>query len=1812
MFKNTWMRTLLMGLAFAGCAVHAAIPFGPVCDPTRQSCAAGTTPPPGGPGACGPGRAGATCATPGPATQGSGPGINVGAGNPLNVITGNKYQREVDMPALPGVLGLEIVRHYNSVFSSPTHSIGIVGRGWKLSYETDLYAVNRTIQIVQADGTRIIFNRDRQDPSHCASANPADGTVRIDKTGRGDEYTWTWTNGRQLNFNHQGKLVQILAPTGEFVSMQHDRTGMLLSVSDPQGRKLRLHYLDSNLAQAGDRFRGVQEIDSPVGRFTYGYGSALPKGASIDKIHLLANLVKVGLPGGTSNRIYHYEDARRPTLLTGISVIGPGSDGKLVQQRIATYGYDINGKGILTVKGTPARLQTGADGKALQPAALVVGTGIEQVTLDTSIGGRTIVSNSLGQKTIYRHAIVGGEFRLLDVRGAGCASCGEANVRYDYDSLGRLTGTTRLTLDGQPIETTHTELDADGRTVKVSRIGYPNGKPGPSQWLLRYAYAGGNPQPVLIARPSVVPGREFVTRISYNEKGQPLTVSESGWVPAFDGRLAVGAIERSTRYRYRVINNRSLLIEIDGPLPNGKTNSPSDSDITVIEYDNRSAAPVAPSTPTKPGTLAQYDQPLGILTRVIAPGNVITEIIERDEVMRPSKIRTIDGDMVQVATVHNNWRSQPIDIEIEAGSQRRKLGYRYNTGGQLTNVALPGNLTIGFQYDQAGRMTGRILPDGSRIVLQHDTEGRTNSVARYADFDVDVTIKNALFIVRYAYGANGDSPSRLTGIGDGQGSISAYRYDERGQIAAISNALGSVSQFDYDASGQLATRIDAANSPDAAAIRFAYDSHGHATRIIAANDVATLRRYDDFGRKTFEVDPDHGITLFRHDAAGRLIARIDETLSTTRYSYDHASRLIAVGADQEPNLVQYRYRGRQLSEVVSTLDGNPKHATERTEYQRDAMGQVIKETRWLANVAPRADAAGAASPGLSVVTTSDYDDAGRMVRQTLPDGHRLQYRYASAGDTADSLAPTRSKPGQLTAILFDEQSIVSDIEQTMVGGLSGYTTSNGIRQRIKLDGRGRIEHLTTAAPDQSALAQLWQGIKGWFGLDASAGHAAIYGQLNRYDPAGRLTAISRQLSGVPGNTDHPPVTREEIYGYDAMNRLTRIDAGRGTRTDLRYDKSGNRVAETVLPSTAGMLRAAALEASETGTRSYHYAPGSNRLLAITGGSQQAEPRTGGLPAAMAPKTPMEASDLIRNAWFYHATGVPLAQLSLALMRSGSTEGLRRTVYNRAKRPIAIYDSDGQLVARYHYNTLGERVAKTLYPRLPVTRSLTHQTALGQPRAQSVGTTSYSLYRDQRLAAEVDSDGRITAHYIYLNGKPVAKIEMDANTKLGHRVWTTITTLKGLLPHSDPDPDDSLARIYAIHTDHLGTPQVVTDSRREVVWQAETTPFGQARILYAAASTGSNKPFELNLRLPGQVFDAETRLNYNYFRDYDPNLGRYTTPDPLGLGGGLNPYAYAANNPATYTDPLGLYEIDVHYYTTFFLGITAGMNRDDARRMALATQFIDDNEGTRPVLPPKIGGKLDSIVVNQPALVRYHFTQDGFDPNRTVLEAVAHGISGGFGDLPSYIDRRINNPDNDQLRRLLAASDFAKTDPNANCNTSLQLFGEYLHTFEDSFAHRDQQNNPYSATLIGLGIGHALGNHDPDYTYNHFSTNVIGFGSWNNNEARTLEMEKEVFSKLKAFAKPQNQQNNWSSIAWTMTQFNQFNGNEEKRNLGPKIAILNDALKMLGYIGIDMSAAKADGYDVDKAKEYRGKALDSLNPKNYPGTIFPQGTAPIPE
>jgi len=101
----------------------------------------------------------------------------------------------------------------------------------------------------------------------------------------------------------------------------------------------------------------------------------------------------------------------------------------------------------------------------------------------------------------------------------------------------------------------------------------------------------------------------------------------------------------------------------------------------------------------------------------------------------------------------------------------------------------------------------------------------------------------------------------------------------------------------------------------------------------------------------------------------------------------------------------------------------------------------------------------------------------------------------------------------------------------------------------------------------------------------------------------------------------------------------------------------------------------------------------------------------------------------------------------------------------------------------------------------------------------------------------------------------------------------------------------------LHSDHLYTPRLGTDSTQATVWQWESPAFGNAEPQLEGVV--------VNLRFPGQYYDSETGLHYNWNRYYDPTIGRYVTSDPIGLNGGANTYGYVGGNPLMDYDPMGL-------------------------------------------------------------------------------------------------------------------------------------------------------------------------------------------------------------------------------------------------------------------------------------------------------------------
>jgi len=170
------------------------------------------------------------------------------------------------------------------------------------------------------------------------------------------------------------------------------------------------------------------------------------------------------------------------------------------------------------------------------------------------------------------------------------------------------------------------------------------------------------------------------------------------------------------------------------------------------------------------------------------------------------------------------------------------------------------------------------------------------------------------------------------------------------------------------------------------------------------------------------------------------------------------------------------------------------------------------------------------------------------------------------------------------------------------------------------------------------------------------------------------------------------------------------------------------------------------------------------------------------------------------------------------------------------------------LASYTHNGQGQRVIKD---------------AQGQ-------VTVFHYDQAGQLLAETEATGNVLREYVYLNGQALALLQAGPSSAT-----------------------------YALHPDHLGTVRIITDANQTPVWRWDSAPFG--KTLPDEDPDGNGQVLTFNLRFPGQYFDPETGLHYNYFRDYDPQTGRYVQSDPIGLTGGINTYGYVGGNPLHYSD-----------------------------------------------------------------------------------------------------------------------------------------------------------------------------------------------------------------------------------------------------------------------------------------------------------------------
>ncbi|MBP4047414.1 RHS repeat-associated core domain-containing protein, partial [Chromobacterium violaceum] len=318
------------------------------------------------------------------------------------------------------------------------------------------------------------------------------------------------------------------------------------------------------------------------------------------------------------------------------------------------------------------------------------------------------------------------------------------------------------------------------------------------------------------------------------------------------------------------------------------------------------------------------------------------------------------------------------------------------------------------------------------------------------------------------------------------------------------------------------------------------------------------------------------------------------------------------------------------------------------------------------------------------------------------------------------------------------------------------------------------------------------------------------------------------------------------YQYDAAGQLTGIADNRSGQLSYRYDPVG-RLLEAATPK---------------GLESFRFDPAGNLLdNAPAADGHQDDSLLGNL-----------LSQYAGRHYRYDSRG------NLVEKRvNGSLSRLEWDSHNRLSRLIA---PDGQRTD-YHYDPLGRRIAK-----------------ISQGQATLYG------WDGDVLAFETRDEEAV--HYLFEPDSfvPLAQVHTDAIHGVKVPAWSQHHPYdpdKDPLRQPAPEPEAPKA-VYYYHTDHLGTPQALTDEHGALALEMDYQAWGQARevIADAASKAGIRNPF----RFQGQYHDDESGLHYNRYRYYDPEIGRFISRDPIGLMGGLNVHMYA-DNPILWIDPLGL-------------------------------------------------------------------------------------------------------------------------------------------------------------------------------------------------------------------------------------------------------------------------------------------------------------------
>jgi RHS repeat-associated protein len=932
--------------------------------------------------------------------------------------------------------------------------------------------------------------------------------------------------------------------------------------------------------------------------------------------------------------------------------------------------------------------------------------------------------------------------------------------------------------------------------------------------------------------------------------------------------------------------------------------------------------------------------------------------------------------------------------------------YSYDERGRLTAVTDATGVPYAYEYDVANRITAWTDRGGHRYEYAYDDAGRV----------VRCTGPGGALSARLAY----STLHRVTVVTDSLDQATEYHYDRYRHLTRTVDPLGHVTETEHDRRGRLLAHTD----PLGNTTRFTRDDRGDVVGVVRPDRTTASVLYNELRLPVRVTGPDGAVWQYTYDARGNLLTETDPLGSVTAFAYGPRGHLASV---TDPTGSSQCIETDAMGQQVAATD--PLGATTRT--QRDARGRVVAVTDPLGRITrltwdQTGNLAARMRPDGGRETWS-RDAAGNLTAHTDASGRVTRFTWGPFGTLTTRIDPD----GALYAFAHDTELRLTKVtgpqghtwsyEYDPAGNLVAETDFNGRRLTYQHDAAGQVTLRTNGAGQRVALKHDALGQVVEQQLDGQAPATFEYdavGRLVRAASSDGQVSLTRDLSGrivaetVDGRTlasvydaagrrvaRTTPSGRESAWQYDPAGRpvwLTFADR----RIGFRYDAAGRETHRWLSENVALACEWDLLDRLTT-----------RRLLAV-GGPQDARtahtlgeriwtyqaddsPISVADPAEGARRFTLDAAGrvtaVVAATWTaqyaYDVLG-NLVHTADSRTPDSPTSGAREvsgTLLRRAGRTSYEHDAQGRLIKtvrrtlsggqkiwtfdydaldrltlaetpdgqrwRYRYDPLGRRLAKQ---------------RLGTGAGAAIGAADDEQEKEQVVEQiRFGWDGPVLAEQEHTCADRPEVTTTVWDYEPGS--WTPLA--QDRRSHLARAPQEVIDRhFHAIVTDLVGTPTELVAEDGSTVWRRTADLWGGA-LPSGTTPAGSEADAAgyCPLRFPGQYHDPETGLDYNFYRYYDPDTGRYAAADPLGLESAPNHHTYVTN-PYSRLDPLGLVG------GTYYRGSRAG---ESATFTARPNEFkVDPKTGfVRPTHGVSLFDNVQSIVGK------------GFTPNEVDPESV---------------------------------------------------------------------------------------------------------------------------------------------------------------------------------------------------------------------------------